>query len=255
MSLSEFQLVLCEVIASPATAREFRINSASFLDNYELTPLERRRLIDISGQQGVATSCAIYRLNRITPICLYLPMTSGLLGNNALVSQAELFWTKHGTDLQFRPEIARFGAFLRMQLSSISPLSPYLEEILNFELGVNDLQYQPHLVKLQARALSSNLDGMRPHPLVRVVRFSHDPLELLEALSRQHEPGDIKTGEFYIVIDGRYGELRLLPLNLHLARRLLEIERLGITLPRHKLDETLLAAGLIVRNRSPEHQL
>jgi hypothetical protein len=245
MSLSGFQLALCEAIASPALARQLRHDTGAFLARYDLSDRERRRLVAVGGQQGMATSCAIYRLNRITPICLYLPMTSLLLGDHELVAQAEAFWSTRGTDLQFQPEVAGFGSFLRERLGTIGSAHPFLAEVLDFELAVNEVQFQSRQEDRVSGDISAGRAG-RVHPLIRLVRFAHEPLELLEALANHRVPDNLEVGQYYIVIDGREGGLRILPMTLDLGRQLAEVIAFG---PANSASEDLAVlreAGLLV---------
>lgn len=250
MSLSGFQLALCEAIASPVVARQLRLDPDAFLPRYDLSDRERRRLVAVGGQQGMATSCAIYRLNRITPICLYLPMTSLLLGDNELVAQAEAFWSTRSTDLQFQPEIAGFGSFLGERFGAISLAHPFLAEVLAFELAVNDVQFRSQQEGRTGNPASSG-HGDHVHPLIRLVKFAHEPLGLLEALADHRVPDNLEVGEFYLVVDGREGGLRMLPMTPKLGRRLAEVIAFGQAHSECEEDVVLREVGLLVGDGPP----
>lgn len=254
MSISGFQLALCEAIASPALARQLRRDPDSFLARYDLSDRERRRLIAVGRQRGMATSCAIYRLNRITPICLYLPMTSLLLGDHELVAQAEAFWSARGTDLQFQPEVACFGSFLRERLGIINSPHPFLPHVLEFELAVNELQFHSQQSSNTADRRASCKYPDHVHALVRLVKFAHEPLALLAALAEHRVPGNPESGEFYLVLDGRDGALKMLPMAPKLARRL--AERIASRPPIADSEEeiALREAGFLVGHRSPDRE-
>lgn len=208
MSLSGFQLALCDAIASPSRAQTLRLDPDAFLAGYDLTDRERRRLVAVGRQPGMTTCCAIYRLNRISPICLHLPMTMRLLGDG-FMAQVEDYWSSRGTDLQYCPEVVGFGEFLGERIRAGALSTPYLADVLAFELAVVDLQFA---------------DGSTPmggaHPRIRLVRFAHDPIAILEALADERVPEDVPLGEQYVVIDGRDGSLRMIPLSAAVGQRL-----------------------------------
>jgi hypothetical protein len=168
MSLLGYQQALCDLIASPPLCVRLRADVAA-LDGYDLTARERRRLASVVAQPGMSTSCTLYRVNRITPLYSYLPLTCALLGDE-LMGEAERYWSegKPG-DLQFGPETMRFGRFLQRRLHERAISDPYLGEVLALELAANELRW-----------------GARPR--VRTVRFVHDPEPLLEALAEGRRP-------------------------------------------------------------------
>jgi len=240
MTLSGFQLALCDAIATPVLGKQLRELPESFLGKYDLTARERRRLLAMGGQPGLLTSSAIYRLNRITPLCEYLPMTSLILGDD-LVGHAEDYWATHGTDLQFGPEVAGFGTFLSDRCRTGLAAHRYLADVLDFEVAINDLRFQ------SGDALRRDRDGgVRLHPLIRVVAFAHEPLGLLEALSEGRIPDGASPGEHYVLIDGRDGGLQIVPVAAGPGRRLLQLVR-GASVDRSRADDhSLDQAGLLV---------
>jgi hypothetical protein len=240
MSLSGFQLALCDAIASPQLARRLRDAPTEFLQSYDLTDRERRRLAAIAGQRGLRTSSAIYRLNRVTPLCEYLPMTTTLLGDE-LVAHAEEYWATHGTDLQFAPEVAGFGGFLTERLRRGTCTSPYVAEILAFELAVNELRFGS-----DGNRYETPRDGQGGvDPAIRVVPFAHDPAALLESLTDGQVPTDAAPGEHYLLVDGRNGGLRVVPITPPLALRLIQLlAGAQVDLDRDE-DRALGSAGLL----------
>ena len=83
------------------------------------------------------------------------------------------------------------------------------------------------------------------HRLVRVVRFTHEPLGLIGALADTSVPENVEAGEFYLLVDGRGPTLRMLPIAPKLGRRLAEIisrERLNWACEE---DAVLRDAGLL----------
>lgn len=240
MTLSGFQLALCDAIATPELARQLRDLPESFLDRYDVTARERRRLIAMSRQPGLATSSAIYRLNRVTPLCEYLPMTSLILGDE-LVAHAEAYWESNGTDLQFAPEVAGFGAFLSERCRTGVAPQPHLADVLGFEIAINDLRFRSGDSVVADRDRPAHV-----HPLIRVVAFAHEPLCLLEALSEGRVPDDVPAGEHYVLIDCRDGGLQIVPVATEFGLRLLGLASGASADLSRADDQALHRVGLLV---------
>jgi hypothetical protein len=190
MSLLGYQRALCDMIASPQLCLRVRAH-ADALDGYTLTARERRRLRAVSAQRGMSTSCTLYRVNRITPLQSYLPLTCTLLGDG-LAEEADRYWSegKPG-DLQFGPEARRFGEFLHRRLRAGAIDDPYLAEVLALEMAANELRWGAQ-------------------PASRSVPFVHDPVALLEALADGRSPGPgIARGDYTVLLDATSGRLRL----------------------------------------------
>lgn len=199
MTLLAYQRALSDMIASPALCLAVRADAAAALACYALSPRERRRLAVVATQPGMSTSCTLYRLNRVTPLVRYLPLTTTLLGD-ALVSEAERFWAEGApTDLQFGPEAERFAAYLRSRIDAGALDDPYLPDVLALELSVNRLRI-----------------ATGAEPLIETVVFRHDPLPLLSALSDGHRPDPVPSqGRFELVVDATSGDIELLPGRSH----------------------------------------
>ncbi len=193
MTLLAYQRALSRMIASPTFCLAVRADAEAALADYDLTERELRRLAAVAFQPGMSTSCTLYRVNRITPIATYLPLTSFLLGDG-LIAEAELFWDE-GTpsDLQFGPETERFGRFLERRVAAGELTDPYLGEILAFELAVNRVRVA------------------RPgEPLAETVIFHHEPLPLLDALADRRRPESPPAeGVFELIVDASAGEIAL----------------------------------------------
>ena len=166
------------------------------LARYDLSDRERRRLVAVSRQPGMSTTCTLYRVNRITPLYTLLPLSSFLLGER-LLPEAERYWAEFpGSDLQFKYEVERFGGFLKRRLHSGDLEDPFLEEVLTFEMVATALRYAPR------RGPQADLVG--------VVRFRHDPTVILALLTAERRPpDDLPEGEFDLVLDARGEELEL----------------------------------------------
>lgn len=190
MTLLGYQQALCDLVASPSLCLRVRSDAAT-LDAYDLTDRERRRLAAVVAQPGMSTSCTLYRVNRITPLYSYLPLTCALLGDD-LIAEAERYWSqgKPG-DLQFGPETQRFAQFLRDRFAAGALASPYVGEVLELELT--------------ASALRWGADPPR-----RTVRFAHDPEPLLAALADDRAPPpELPEGDYLVELDASGGELRI----------------------------------------------
>jgi hypothetical protein len=228
MTLQAFQRALSDCIASPPLCLFVRAQPEEALASYELSERERRRLIEVIWQKGMSTNCTLYRVNRVTPVYSLLPLTCFLLGN-ALLGELELFWSISGVDVQFKREIDRFADFIRERLFTGALSDPYLEEVLDFELAANTLRFLPRrrimtrlAASISATSLNSGMPAgsLRPHPLIRVVLFRHDPVAVLTALGELRPPVAAEE-ETYLVLDWRGDDLDLMPIDRRLASLLL----------------------------------
>ena len=225
MTQLAYQRALCDLVASPRLCLRVRSDAKTALEPYELTDRERRRLEAVVWQKGMSTSCTLYRVNRMTPILTYLPLTCFLLGDQ-LIAEGERFWTEGApSDLQFGPETERFARFLRLRLASHLIEDPYLDEVLRFELAVNRLRIASRTEADQPKGAAVDDDGadvQRLHPLAVVVTFDHEPLALLESLAERRRPEvEPQRGAFFVLLDGRGADLRLSQIEPELVRPLL----------------------------------
>ena len=198
MALSSFQRALCDLVRSPDLCRVLLAAPADICGRYDLSAREQRRLVAMVGQRGMSLNCTLYRVNRIAPIYTLLPRTCFLLGAD-LARESELYWATHeDAVLQFMREAERFAAFLRGRVRGGVTLSAFLSEILDLELAMGALQYRP-----PAAAACGDGDGdrLQLHPLVRLVRFQHEPTQLMRCLTEMRRPpADLGTGEFWILL-------------------------------------------------------
>jgi hypothetical protein len=239
---------MADLVASPGLCLQVRQQPASALRAYELTARECDRLTAIVWQRGMSTNCSLYRANRITPLYTHLMLTCTVLGAR-LMSEVELFWQHcNESDLQFEPEINRFVAFLRGRVEAGELDCPFLESVAAFELAVNELLYLPRrrLIAHAARAPADQDTGsMRVHPLARVVRFAHEPAQLLTALAaRRSPPEDLPEGEFFLVVRATADDIDVVQVDALLGHAL-ERMTLGET-PDAAATAALLSAELAV---------
>lgn len=203
MSAAAYQDVFCRMVAS-AAYREYVIAQPDVaLAGLELTERERRRLLAIAAQKGMRVNTAIHRSNRLTPLDQTLPFTCLLLGDE-LGPLVDRYWFENTTEnLQLPAECERFGQFLEERLREGTISNPYVAEVLAFERACMQLRFSVD------GAATGDPAGRRTGlpPRVRVVRFDHDPVPLLETLGQlKSPPFDIARGAFHLVIDCRTGE-------------------------------------------------
>lgn len=112
MSLTQFQVALADLTASPALVREVRSDAAVLTRRYDLTAREAQRLATIAASKGMAANCMLYRANRLAPVALNCPELCSALGEelNRLISA---YWeSEPTTDVHFLVETDRFCTFL-----------------------------------------------------------------------------------------------------------------------------------------------
>jgi hypothetical protein len=210
MALVAFQHALCDLIASPALCLAIRLDASEFLSQYDLSPREHLRLQEVVWQRGMSTTCTLYRSNRVTPIYTLLHCTCLILGDK-LKSELDAYWSHTELrDLEFRHEIDRFSHFLKQRIAAGLISDPFIEEVLDFELAVNELRFAPRrriLVQLGDHVGSGEGEGVHAHPLVRAIRFTHDAAEVLKALARGIVPYGLPESESFLVLSVTGDEL------------------------------------------------
>ena len=231
MSLEVYQETFCRMVALPAFRERIVQHPIEALDGLELTERERKRLLAIAAQPGMRVNTAIHRANRLTPLDQTLPFSCFLLAEQ-LPSLLERYWLENPTEnLQLPAECERFATFLKTEIQANRIVTPYLEEVLEFERVCTELRF---FTKQELRNLDSSNDGLPDS--IRIVQFRHDPVQLLDALTNgQLPPPDLPTGEFHLLIDYRTEEpdFRLIDdEGLAAIRRLAEDSR-SLTHPAH----------------------
>jgi hypothetical protein len=250
LTLRAFQHALSELVASPKACLAVRTGGDEFFRRFELSDTEKTRLMKIVWQQGMSVSCSIYRSNRITPLYTMLHFSCLLLGTH-LKREVDEYWESSAApDMQFKSEVERFGQFLKRRLALGAIANPYLDEILDFELALNALQFLPRrriLRQIQDRTNHDHSGALQLSPLIRVVRFRHEPLNLLDLLGQeQTPPQELPTGEFFIVLDAAAEQIELKQIDCDLGSALFRIQADGEC--QQGFDEVmaLRQAGLLV---------
>ena len=202
MSLEVYQETFCRMVALPAFRECIVQRPGEALNGLELTPRERKRLLAIASQPGMRVNTAIHRANRLTPLDQTVPFSCFLL-REQLSSLLERYWLENPTEnLQLPAECERFAGFLKSEIQTARVVNPYLEEVLEFERVCTELRF---FTQQELRNRDSCNDGLPD--LVRIVKFRHDPVQLLEALTNgQLPPADLPAGEFHLLIDYRTEE-------------------------------------------------
>jgi hypothetical protein len=257
LTLRAFQVALSELVASPTLCLEVRAGAADFFGRFDLSEIERNRLLEVVWQRGMSVSCSIYRSNRITPIYTLLHFTCLLLADD-LKREVEEYWiSSELPDLQFKPEIERFSRFLRRRVTAGAITNPFVEEILDFELAMNELQFIPRrriLQQIRDTGAGQESGQLQLSPLIRLLRFQHEPFELLEILGREQRPPDeLPRGEFLIVLSAVEERVNMKQLDTKLGEILLRIQTDGAC--RKPGDEVmeLVRAGLVVPIRAHDN--
>jgi hypothetical protein len=219
MSVRAFQAALADLVGSPRLCLALREDPQTVLDLYELTARERERLEAVVRQPGMSTQCTLHRSNRITPIYTLLPSTCLLLGE-AFGAVMQAYWdSSEFDDLQFKSEVQRFGRYLGRRIDAGEFAIPLLDEVLEFELAWNELRFVPRRRVL--RELGGCSVPMRMHPLVRLVRFSHEPEEMLGRLARRERPPyRLPRGDYYVQLSAIGETLEVTSIFPRLGRRL-----------------------------------
>jgi hypothetical protein len=232
LALQAFQYALSELVASPPLCLAVRAGKIDFFNQLDLSETEKARLMEVVWQPGMSVSCSMYRSNRITPIYTLLNFTCFLLGAD-LKREVDEYWTSSQLpDLQFKEEIERFGRYLKGRITAGAITNPFVEEVLNFELAMNELQFVPRqkiLCQIQ-RAMARGETGLfRVNPLIRVLLFRHEPFEVVDTLRQGRAPsGELPRGEFFVVLSALEEPIDMKRLDANLGNVLFRIQNQGV---------------------------
>jgi hypothetical protein len=250
MSLIAFQLALADLATSPGLCARVARDPDEALAGRDLTPLEWRRIVAAAGQRGVAVNRALYRYNRTMPLTAVLRGTCHLLGE-AFGALADEFWAEGGLDRNQRREAERFADFLHRALARGRVSSPYLAEVMAFELMRYQVATRPRESLLAAvdEAAERWPDGpLVLHPLMRVAAFTHEPNALLGLVAARRPPPypGLPEGEFHLLLtfhDGTYQQKMLDPAWAAVILGVVE----GRGAPAPDAVARLVADGILVR--------
>jgi hypothetical protein len=249
MSLLAFQHALADLVASPDRCRRLTARPEDMLRDYPLSTREQVRLTSIVRHPGMSVNCTLYRASRLEALYTLLPLTCFVLGGD-LQTEVEQYWQfREHTDLQFRTEAARWGAFLTQRIRDAKLSNPYVREVLAFELAASDLSYLGRLEpESPGQRISDLADAVwRLHPMLRVVRFDHDPAVLLKTLQdRRLPPTALARDVHYVLLDRRADVLVVGTLDVELGRFLTKLSKRPMRLPRRDSEHLLINAGLVL---------
>ncbi len=250
MSLAEFQLAMRDLIASPERCLDARWDPVSALARYDLTALERRRIVDAVRQKGMSTNCALYRSHRVTPIYTALHLTCLALANRLESELDEYFKSEECADTSLRLEIERFARFLERRVASGALPIECLPELLDFELASNDLRTLPR------RRLLAETAGLPPctrdvapalHPLVRVARFSYDTRALFATIAHGDATDTLPRQESFVLISVQPDPVpQVVPVDRELGPILWELQQTSAFRGSDAQLDSLAQRGLIV---------
>lgn len=250
MSLIAFQLALAELGTSPGFCERVAADPGAALAGRDLTERERRRIVSAAGQEGVRVNWALYRYNRMIPLTEVLRGTCHLLGA-AFDELAAEFWAEEGLNRNMRNEAERFAGFLRRALAAGRLSSPYLAQVLAFEM----MRYQvatrprPPLLAAVAEAAERWPDGpLALHPLMRVASFTYEPNALLGLVGARRPPPypGLPEGEFHLLLDFHSGTYQQDMLDPAWANVILDVAARRGT-PDPEAVRKLVDAGILVR--------
>lgn len=238
MSLDVFQRVFAALAGDAALCAAAHSDGPTVFENYDLTPLERRRLAGLAAQPGMRINGLLQRANRFTPLPRLYPLTCAVLGPE-LPRIVHAFWAAWPhSNMQFDEESGRFAAFLRSCPAAEKPLHSALPAVLDLEAAILDLRFARPAPRCSLL-----------HHRVRVVAFRHDPERVLAAAQADQQPPDnLPAGEYVVLVDGRGEDPQVLLLSAGPGRILLALA-LGEQPGNGDADiARLAAAGLLAQS-------
>lgn len=202
VALDAYQEIFCRMIASADYRTRLIEHPQSIYNNHALTEREQRRLSALAAHPGMRVNTAIHRANRLTPLDQTLPFTCFLIGDR-LGPLLDRYWAANPTEnLQLPTECARFADFLEQEMNGGRLVAPFVAEVLAFERTCTELRFFSEQELVRRTGAHGRLPAQ-----VRILRFQHDPEQLLEALSELKSPSsELEEGEFYLAIDARTGD-------------------------------------------------
>ena len=197
MSTQDYQRALSDLVADPTLCLRVRREKDAALAGYELTTRERHRLQTVVRQPGMSVCCTLHRMNRLTPLATLLPLTAQLLGDE-FVAVAEAFWRRQRSEMQYGTEVEAFRDDLVSLLDEDRLESPFLREVLEFEVALTRLRFREHQVGDEANRRQ-----------VEIVRFRHDPRQVLGELASGDLPHDPLALDCTVALYEDVGEIRM----------------------------------------------
>jgi hypothetical protein len=203
MSLRGFQQALAELVMSLEFCSAVKADPQQALAGFELSPIERERLVALARAPGLKIGTMIHRSFRLSILANFLPQTRVVLGIQGFKEVVHDYWNAQPPrNLYYEQEAVRFGEFVLAQLEQGRIQNEFLEEVLALELAVLSL----------ARNLGGTSDERRTssdprtcfpdlHAGCRMIVFRHEPAALFEALGEGRVPEDAPRGRYYLLLD------------------------------------------------------
>lgn len=188
MSQRAFQASLARLALEPDFRELVRTQGEAALGRGH-TPLERRRLVDVSSDRGLEMTAYLIRSFRLGKLITLLPLTRTLLGSRRFVTEAQLYWkVSPPSSFYLLEEALGFCDYLLDRAEHRMLRMKYVDEVVGYERAM-----------LELRRVRAEGDSAQP----QVVRFRHDPGRLLGALAAGRRPRGVpeRRHEFVAALD------------------------------------------------------
>ena len=176
MSFQAFQRAVVDLTLSYSKVRTLREGDGTLLASYDLTPLERHRIVAIVSQPGMAVHCSLSRGNRLEVVVNAFPMTCVLLESQLRALIDELWEQRRPANYQLAGEEDAFAEYIGRRIAVGELSVEYLPEILGYETTCLEM-IREHRVQ-----------GPWDAAIERLVEFRHSPADLLPPLARLSPP-------------------------------------------------------------------
>jgi len=179
MTLAQFQASLAELIYSPRRLGAVRTLGSAALETSDLDELEQRRLVSLARDPHLEIAVILQLRRRLAAVLTALPHTCRLLGDAITSSLMREYRTVHPPrSSYFAEEGIAFADFL----STRSELTPFVADVLAFELAVLELDLEKEWESEAA------LQSVPPSPYAYPKLAPQSRL-----LNTRHEPEEIAT--------------------------------------------------------------
>jgi len=176
MTAAAFQSGLAKLIVDPCFRERVADEGDAALPS-GLDDLERRRLLAVAADPGLAITAKLHRGFRLGKLLTLLPLSFALIDRGTAAGELELFWRRRPpAGFYFLEEAVAFCDHLLARLEQGDLEAPLLAEIAAYERAALELQ--------RARPEGEETPEQR-------VSFEHDPLPLIADLAAGRAPAPI----------------------------------------------------------------